>query len=127
MRENERDKTFIRSIVRELDEETNRLPPEVVGRLRDGRMRAIGVPPGGWFRYRIVPRWITAGGFATAAVLVAAVSIWYGGDRSSTQIKNLDELEIASSQEQLELYEDLDFYRWLADQPGSAGQRGVKR
>ncbi len=127
MRENERNGTFIRSIVRELDEEADRLPPAVVGRLRDGRMRAIGVPQGGWFRYRIVPRWITAGGFVTAAVMVAAVSIWYGGHRSSTQVRNLDELEIASAQEQLELYEDLDFYRWLADQPGGTGQGGVKR
>ena len=125
MREDERD--FIRSIVRKLDEETDQLPPAVAGRLRDGRLRAIGVPQGRWFRYRIVPRWVTAGGFATVAVLVAAVSIWYGGHRNSTQVSNPDELEIASAQEQLELYEDLDFYRWLADQPGGTGQGGVKR
>ncbi len=124
MKEDEREETFVRSIVRELDDEIDRLPAAVVGRLRDGRVRAIGVPQGRGGRYLIVPRWITAGGFATAAVLLAAVSIWYGGDRSSTQVRNLDELEFASAQEQLELYEDLDFYRWLADQPG---QGGVKR
>lgn len=123
MKEDEREETFVRTIVRELDDEVDRLPAAVVGRLRDGRVRAIGVPQGRVGRYRIVPRWITAGGFATAAVLVAAVSIWYGGDRSSTQVRNLDELEIASAQEQLELYEDLDFYRWLADQPGQGGAK----
>lgn len=123
MKEDEREETFVRSIVRGLDDEVDRLPAAVVGRLRDGRVRAIGVPQGRVDRSRIVPRWITAGGFATAAVLVAAVSIWYGGDRSSAQVGNLDELEIASAQEQLELYEDLDFYRWLADQPGQGGTK----
>jgi len=123
MKEDEREETFVCSIVRGLDDEVDRLPAAVVGRLRDGRVRAIGVPQGRGCRSRIVPRWITAGGFATAAVLVAAVSIWYGGDRSSAQVRNLDELEIASAQEQLELYEDLDFYRWLADQPGQGGAK----
>lgn len=126
MREDERNGIFIRSIVRELDEEAGRLPPAVAGRLRDGRLRAIGVPQGGWFCCRIVPRWITAGGLATVTMLGVALSIWYGGRHASVQVKSPDELEIASAQEQLEMYEDLDFYRWLADQPRN-GQGGVKR
>ena len=127
MREDERDETFIRSIVRELDDETDRLPPAVVRRLREGRLRAIDGWQGVWGRLPIVPRWITAGGFATVTVLVVALSIWLGGNNNSKQVKNLDELEIASAQEQLEFYEELDFYRWLADQPGSTGQGGLKR
>lgn len=119
MREDERDEIFIRSIVRELDEEAGRLPPPVAGQLRDGRLRAIGVPQGGWLWCHIVPRWITAGGLATVTVLVVALSIWYGGRTSRVQIRSLDELEIASAQEQLEMYEDLDFYRWLADHPAT--------
>ena len=127
MREDERDETFIRSVVRGLDEESDRLSPSLVRRLHDARLRALEAPQSGWFRLRIVPRWVTAGGLATVAVLVAAVSIWLGGNRNGLQVKNPEELEIAAAQEQLEFYEDLDFYRWLADQPGGAGQKGLKR
>ena len=120
MREEERDETFIHSIVSELVEEVGRLPPVVTRQLRDGRMRAVGMPQGGWFRYRVIPRWVTAGGLATVAVLVVALSFWYGGRHRSQQVKSPDELEIVSAQEQLEMYEDLDFYRWLADHPQRA-------
>lgn len=127
MSENERNETFIRSVVSGLDKESDRLPPAVVRRLHDARLRALEAPQAGWFRFRIVPRWVTAGGLATVAVLVAAVSIWLGGNHNGLQVKNPDELEIAAAQEQLELYEDLDFYRWLADQPGGTGRKGLKR
>ena len=127
MSEHERDETFIRSVVSELDRESDRLSPAVARRLEEARRHALNAPRAGWFRLLIVPRWVTAGGLATAAVLVAAVLIWHGGNQNGLQIKNPDELEIAAAQEQLEFYEDLDFYRWLADQPAANGHTRLKR
>lgn len=127
MKESEREKDFIRSVVSGLDEESDRLSPALVRRLHDARMSALDAPRTGWFRIPIAPRWVTAGGLASVAVLVAAVSIWLGGSHNGLQVKSPDEFEIAAAQEQLEFYEDLDFYRWLADQPGGAGLKGLKR
>ncbi len=126
MSENERNEAFIRSVISGLDQESDRLSPAVVRRLREARLRALDSQQTGWFGFRIVPRWVTAGGLASVAVLVAAVSIWLGGNHNALQVKNPDDLEIAAAQEQLEFYEDIDFYHWLADQPGGTGRKVLK-
>jgi hypothetical protein len=46
-------------------------------------------------------------------VIVMALSFWQDSDRRSQTAGPVEDLEIMTTHEQLELYKDLDFYRWL--------------
>ncbi len=57
---------------------------------------------------------ILSGALATACVMVFAVMILLQSPVSNQGIP-LDDLDLISSSESLELYEDLEFYEWLDD------------
>jgi hypothetical protein len=101
----------------ELDVAAAGLDAGLVGRLRQARLRALaGAEPGKRRPFFLppVPRWVTAGGFAATAVVVIAVSFWAASVRSPLPVRQPEDLEILTSQEHLDLYADLEFYRWLA-------------
>ena len=52
-------------------------------------------------------------GFATAAVLLVMVMNWHPSHPAAPE-NRLEELELVAQQGSLEMYKDLDFYRWLA-------------
>lgn len=52
---------------------------------------------------------------ATACLTIAVASLVYEVDEFGSNIDSSDELAIVASSEELELYENLDFYLWLAD------------
>ncbi|GJM17712.1 MAG: hypothetical protein DHS20C13_30390 [Thermodesulfobacteriota bacterium] len=57
---------------------------------------------------------IMTGALATACVMIFAVMILLKSP-ASNQLIPLDDLDLISSSESLELYEDLEFYEWLED------------
>lgn len=57
----------------------------------------------------------SAGFLATACVVVTAVSLLYIGAPEDEFLSLEDELTLVASAEDFELYENLDFYLWLAD------------
>jgi hypothetical protein len=115
MKENEWEKSLRDKVKRILDEDAESLDPSTVRALRGVRSEALDLSrrKAG---FQIIPRWITAGGIATATVLVAAVSVFYISSQKPSSLKNANDFELLSVKEQPELYKDLDFYRWLADQ-----------
>lgn len=54
------------------------------------------------------------GGFATACVMVLAVVLLLNSP-TSIQTVPVDEIELISSSDNFELYEDLEFYEWLEE------------
>ena len=62
---------------------------------------------------------VTASMVATACVLVTVVSLVYVNGNSSGNLSLDDELVLVASADDLELYENLDFYLWL-DENGFA-------
>jgi hypothetical protein len=56
-----------------------------------------------------------AGAFATAAAAVIVFAVWVDPPKQELPVKSVDEFEIVLYADNLELYEDLDFYEWLAD------------
>lgn len=60
------------------------------------------------------------GGFVTASVLVFIVSLWY---QNSAEILSpnsaIEDLEILTSSESLEFFEDFEFYQWLEENESS--------
>ncbi|HEY5973757.1 MAG TPA: DUF3619 family protein [Geobacteraceae bacterium] len=112
----ELDEKFVKRLKVELDAGSERLDPSVSTRLRDGRQVAVArAGKRSWGLFSL-PRWVTASGLATAAVLVVAVSLWNGSNGQRTLPGKIgDDFEIITAQEQLDLYDDLEFYRWLAE------------
>ncbi|BDV41873.1 hypothetical protein GURASL_07960 [Geotalea uraniireducens] len=108
------DERLIETITAHLDRSTETLDDEIARRLR--QTRAGAVEAAGRQRLGGSFRWLTAGGVATAAILIVAGVLWMNSGRKVTTVANLDDMEIVTAREQIQFYEDLDFYRWLATQ-----------
>jgi hypothetical protein len=116
---------FLTEVRKTLDRGTESLDPETLRRLRSARFKALERAGAGrlsWFRLH---RWITAGGLTTITVLALGISLWLGAPAQNPPVRQPDDLEILTSQDQLDLYKDLDFYRWLAADANVT--RGQKR
>lgn len=108
------EKELVERIKNVLDEGVEKLDDETLLRLQRIRLNALEEAGGkrGWIFS--LPRWVTAGGLATAAVVVVAVSLWIAAPRQNRLSKNVEDIDILAAQEHIEIYEDLEFYRWLA-------------
>ena len=112
---------FLAEVRNTLDRSTESLDPETLRRLRAARFGAIEMAGAGsmsWFRLH---RWITAGGLTTITVLALGISLWLGSPVQNPPLRQPDDLEILTSQDQLDLYKDLDFYRWLDKEASVTG------
>jgi len=92
----------------------DRLDAGTLMRLRDARARAVEAADArgrGIFR---IPNWMRAGAFATAVAAVMVFMIWVDTPKQDLPVKSLDEFEIVLSADNLDIYEDMDFYEWLA-------------
>jgi hypothetical protein len=115
MKTNEQDRELTERVTSELDRGIEAIGTPVLGRLAAMRAEAVARSEGRRGFLRKVPRWIPVSGLATAAVLVVAVSLWMhaGTSRPVVSLTNPDDVEILTSQDRIELYQDLEFYRWL--------------
>jgi hypothetical protein len=82
-------------------------------RLRSARIRALEAAEERQPWYARFPRWVTAGSIATLVVIIMAVSFWVGKGGSIIPQDQVENIDLMTQKEQLELYKDLDFYRWL--------------
>lgn len=96
---------------RDFDETVERLDAATLSRLNRGRQAALaqfGAPKRTWLQ------WMPATGLA-AAVLIAVVTFRGAGEIDVLQAPASD-FEILLSEESIEMFEDLEFYSWLATQ-----------
>lgn len=91
-----------------LDEQLTRLDQPIVDRLSRARREAAQAR-------RKPARLLWVGGLAAACVGLLAVSLWIWQPAVPQPVPDPEDLEILASAEDLDLYEDLDFYSWLAD------------
>jgi hypothetical protein len=63
-------------------------------------------------------RWVFAGGVATAAVATFAAILLFSEPVAVIPLHEADDLEVVTAAEHLEFYDEIDFYRWLADHHG---------
>jgi len=96
-----------------LERSTEALDASTSARLREARLKALAAAEGRGWIFR-VPRWLTAGGVATVTAAAIAGVIWFADVRTAADVATLDDMEIVAAKEQMQLYEDLEFYRWLA-------------
>jgi Protein of unknown function (DUF3619) len=114
MNGDEREKLFLEHIRKELDAGTENLDHDVLLRLRKVRQVTLEEAEKRAGRRFFIPKWVTAGGIATAMMMVVAVSFWYKSAPEGIPVRQAEDVEILTAQENLDISRDLDFYRWLA-------------
>jgi hypothetical protein len=113
----EKEARFLEKARQSLLASEEQLDAATASRLRDARRKAVEAAAereGGFFR---IPNWARVGGVATAAAAVLVFMIWFETPRQDLPVKSADDLEIVlnvDSADIMDLYEDLDFYEWLA-------------
>lgn len=122
---------LLQTIRTELDHDA-RLSPEIEARLDDIRQRAVakldssqGKSAGTTLSRLFEQAGILLDTFklsmpaaslvATACVMVTAVSLFYVASRPSVLLSFEEEISLIASADELELYENLEFYLWLAE------------
>ena len=104
-----KDEAFLAASKALLDESARELDADVAARLRQARYRALEAKPRPFF-------WLLpASGLAAASVAVLAVALWLYQPARPAPMQGMEDLEILTSKENLELFDDLEFYHWLAE------------
>ena len=93
-----------------LDNSVDLLDAETLSRIRQVRARAVAKAETGSFNWFGV----MSGAVATACVMVFTVMLLFKSPAVVPSIP-VDDIELISSSDSLELFEDLEFYEWLED------------
>jgi len=119
------DDTFLDTVRQALEEDAQDLDREVAARLRTTRRQALsaGRRPTGARRFwpLRLPGTVAAMTAAAAVILILSVSTTDRLSRFPGPGPSPAEVDILASQDSLELYEDLEFYLWLAAERNDAG------
>lgn len=103
----EKEARFVAALKRELDRGSEALDGMSIVRLRAARLRALDARPH--------PRaWLLTGGLAAAGLAVALIAVLLLAPAVAPPPAGLDQFDLLSENDSLDLYEDLEFYRWLA-------------
>jgi hypothetical protein len=109
----DKESRFIAAAKAALDQSVQQLDEPTIARLRAARLRALEPRP-----RRLA--WLAAGGLATAALSAALVAVLLFAPATAPPATGLEQLELLSENDSLELYRDLEFYRWLAEHADAA-------
>lgn len=110
---NESDERFV-AAMRDRLRGSEALDPQIERRLGQIRRQALAESAS---RHRVPAKAWFAGGLATAFALVLAVGVWLQAPMETTPRDSLAEaVDVVVMGDRLDLYEDLDFYVWLARQ-----------
>ncbi|HEX9024189.1 MAG TPA: hypothetical protein VF799_10150 [Geobacteraceae bacterium] len=104
---------MVEEIRQTLDSSVAQLDGRTAERLRLARLAALeAAAKPRWFGF---PRWAAAGAISAFAVLILALSLWFAIPGQNMQVAQVEDVDILTAHEHLEVYENMDFYRWLAD------------
>lgn len=102
---------LVNSIRKELDRSCDALDGYTLSRLHRMRSAALARPQSRW-KSVLLP----FGGLVTACALVLAVSLsLQNGTAVEGTGEALEDIEMLTSNESLDLYENYEFYQWLAE------------
>ena len=104
------DRAFINQVKRVLDRSLDDVDSVTAGRLQRARQSALS--------HRARPIWWVGwvSGASLASIAVLALTLWVKQPAPEHHLAvPLEDVELVTSVENVELAEDLDFYHWLAD------------
>jgi len=118
---------FILGVRKTLDESLEQLDSTTISRLQAIRKDAIkqysGIQsPGKQKQTGKWPSWVLpVSGFATIALaVVLSIGLWQQLNSDQNIMASIEDMSLLTDDEDLEFYEELEFYQWLADEE-SAG------
>lgn len=114
------EQSFVHNIKQTLDSSVEQLDVDISRRLRLARAKALES------HSEKHSYWRPAGGFALAAMLVAAIGVWqFAGHMPGPGVtatpQAMEDFEMIATSDSLQLYENLEFYQWLEMTEGNAG------
>ena len=104
----DKDQQFVSSVRQTLDHSVTELDAVTLARLRAARLTALQG------RHK-PPIWQNRLALATAMSVVLVAGVWVL-QKPMEQDLPLDDLQLLTAKEDLELYRDLEFYQWLEQQ-----------
>lgn len=125
MKTEREDREWIDRIKSHLDQQTEQLDAGVLSRLTRARHRALEAGRGsaaGWPWKHWMP--LPVAGLAAAATVLLALALTLGTPETGSNGTPLEDLDLLASADQLELYENLEFYAWLAESSGNDYETG---
>ncbi len=107
----DQEKAFVSRLKQSLDQRLDKLDDETTTQLYAARQKALRSLP------QSRPRWLAVGGWSAAAVSLLLVMVLWNTDGQSPDSPGfIEDLELLSTNEDIEFIEDLDFYLWLDDE-----------
>ena len=125
MNASDQEKHFLEKARNLLNEGVENLDRQTCQCLQNIRIRALRAMEESRSALLVPLRWIMVGGFATATVAAVALFFWLSTSPENLPAKQAEDFEIITSQEKIDFYQNLDFYRWLATEEN--GPRRVNR
>ena len=107
------EKLFLEKVQDLLKQGAENLGSRTERRLEEIRGRALNAVDGKHPRLLIPQRWVLVGSFAMATLAAAGLFFWLNTSTETLPAGQIEDLEIITSQERLDIYQNLDFYRWL--------------
>ena len=104
----DKESRFIAAAKAELDRSVEQLDELTIARLHAARLCALEPRP-----RRLT--WLAAGGLATAALTATLVAFLLFAPAAAPPVSGLEQFDLLSENDGLELYRELEFYRWLAE------------
>lgn len=113
MNDQEKEKQFVANVKKALDLDTQNLDAGTQSRLTRARHRALDAGERKGFDIR---QWFTlpVAGWATAGLIVLGLAIYMNpGHRT---LPPLEDIDLLVAEDNLEFYDGLEFYAWLAEE-----------
>lgn len=112
---NDEERRLIEQVRTALDDGEARLDGATRSRLAQARARALEPRRAAW-RW-----WLPAGGAVFASLLAAVIWLGQPAQVPGNGFGAVADLDLLTAGDNLELYQELDFYRWLEEEGAHAG------
>ena len=123
MKQEHDDMDLKKSVKAILDQDVNQMDDQIVGQLRQIRRNAMAEKGNPavfrWNRLRIS----LAGAAVGFMIVLIALTVYKGSNRPMTS-SLLEDMDIITAKENLDFYEDLDFYAWLVEEENVSENAG---
>lgn len=106
-----KDDQLIQDVKTHLDQSVQDLDPGIVSKITQSRYKALVTPEKKWVSWGIP----ITGLAGTAAIILLVFTLFF--QEVGIETDQLQMVEMLESEHHLDLFENLDFYAWLAEQP----------
>jgi hypothetical protein len=111
------DKAFTDKLSQVLDEQVEQLDKDTLSRLRQARLRAVeSTERGSFFQY-----WKPVTVFAMSMILTVSLIMWPQQSDVNDLSSVTDDLDLLVAEDNLQFYDELEFYQWLLVDETEAG------